>query len=121
MKQVVLPVIIEDMKEKFWARHCYLKVEQHNSNGEDSNNTAIENTNTAELLPGNQPVNPPATITHSPTAATAEQGMITRRMQMRIRDEAKRFGLVQTQSKTRKQKSGWEEPFSLNILVSHIN
>ena len=90
------------MKEKFQASHCYLKVDWTDSNAKDNNNTTLENT-TTELLPGNHPVNPPASIIDTPTVATAKQVMITVCMQLRIQDEAKHHGLVQTQSKTRKQ------------------
>ena len=48
MQQAVSPTITEDMKQKFWARYCYLKGNMHNSNRENNNNIMLEDNNTVE-------------------------------------------------------------------------
>ena len=109
MSQVELPAITDKMKIKFRAKHCHLregKTNNNNNKGNNNNNSKELNNTTNAFLPGNHDVNPLTTFVKRTTAATADQGMITRRMQVRIQDEAKRLCLVQTQSKTRKHKSG---------------
>ena len=83
MNQAVLPVITQEMKTKFCARHCYLKVPQDNNNNNNNSNAIIEEI-TTELLLGNHHVNLPVTVIANPSVATVEAGMITRRMRLQI-------------------------------------
>ena len=109
MSQVELPEITDKMKVKFRAWHCHLKSDDNNNNnnnGNNNNNSKEINNTTNDFLPGNRDVNPPTTIITNPSVAAVKAGMITRRMQVRIQDEAERLGSVQTWSKTRKRKSG---------------
>ena len=108
MSQVELPVITNKMKMKFRARHRHLREGKTNNNdndGNNNNNSKELNNTTNAFLPGNHDVNPPTAIVKQTTAATPNQGMLTRCMRVRIQDEAERLGSVQTRSKTRKRKS----------------
>ena len=85
MSQVVLPVITQEMKTKVCACHCYLNdpPDNNNNNNNNNNNAIIEET-TTELLPGNHPVNPPASFIANPSVAAVKAGMLACRMRLWI-------------------------------------